>query len=287
MKIQKHSLLHRGFTIIELMVSMVITLIIIGMLIFVTRAAFDTLAQGSGNASNKIKAEQALDYLAQDLEGLVYRSGNDFEWLAAKGESVSGGVKGFYSNLAFFTSALDRYNGNVTSGDGDIACVNYGIEFNAVIGTSQSRMVLYRKLVDPDDTFTNLLGSTDLLGDISSVGGALNSPSNLMSDNIRELTVSFVTQYTDSAGNLQLENVSIIKTGATDVEFSFKGNGVPDPSDPDASPIPAKITAITINAQILSEDTNALLNITNNPPVERIEQGITRYSRTIYVPQVD
>jgi len=62
MKIYK-STLKKGFTMVELLVSMTITIIIIGLLVFVIRSAFDSLSQGQGNVSSYHKGKQALDQL--------------------------------------------------------------------------------------------------------------------------------------------------------------------------------------------------------------------------------
>ena len=296
--------LKKGFTLIELMVSMTVTIVIIGLLLYVTRAAFSTLSEGTDNISSYQKGTQALDQLANDLESLVYRTGNNYQWMAASADDDStSGVKGLYSNLAFLTVARDRYDGDTTTNAGDVACVQYGIKFINPIDASSDldrTLVLYRRVVDPDDTFDNILGQTDILSVIDTSYGAIDSSANVLCDSIRELSISLVIEYTPSGmTTTKIVRLPVLLTGVTTTDdhkldkFELNGNGINlinPPTNLTAEDIEGissgRISAIDINAQVLSADVIPFLGLTNAPK-EKIEKGIKRFSKTIFLPQLN
>lgn len=269
---------------VELLVSMTITIIIIGLLVFVTRSSFDSLSQGQGNVSNYHKGKLALDQMYRDLESMVYREGNDYEWLVAStasGDAITGGFTAFASNLAFFTVAQDRYDGDVTGNNGDVSCVHYGIRFVDPVGGGNGKMILYRNITNPDDTFTNLLGEVPQADLLQTLGNGVTPDSaSIVADNIRELTINFTVE--DSNGVIQRIPV-ISATGATGAaDFTLAGTGITLPVSANGG----RIISIEINAQVLSEESASLLNVAN-PPIEKIEKGITRFSKTIHIAQLN
>ncbi len=293
MNMHKKSSFQRGFTLIELLVSMTITIIIIGLLVFVTRSAFDTLSQGNGNVSSYQKANIALEQLATDLETLVVREGNNFEWLVAQrggGNAMANGYNAFATNLAFFTVAADRYDGDVTGNSGDVACVHYVIDFADHIGAGDQKLILYRNIEEPNDTFANLLGTADLM---TALGAHPMAAENIVTDSIRELTVSFTVEYSQINAATEVETthitkIPVISTNANNAsDFTIRGDGLIAPAAASAASIrDGRVISIDINAQVISEDTEGLLNL-GTVPVEKVEKGITRFSKTISIPQLN
>jgi len=292
---------------------MTITIIIIGLLVFVTRSAFDTLSQGNGNVSSYQKANIALEQLATDLESLVVREGNNFEWLVAErggGDAVANGYNAFATNLAFFTVAADRYDGDVVGNSGDVACVHYGLGFIDPVGTGDQKLILYRNIFKPGrqsdtdtetNTFDNLMGTgnqEDLLGTIEDLPqsrseNVLQAVDNIVTDSIRELTVSFTVEYSqiNAETGLVATNVAkipVISTNANNVsDFTIRGDGLIAPAAASAASIrDGRVISIDINAQVIAEDTEGLLNL-GTVPTEKVEKEITRFSKTISIPQLN
>jgi prepilin-type N-terminal cleavage/methylation domain-containing protein len=162
-----------GFTLIELLVAMAITTIIVTVLVSITALSLDTWNRSRSEIRAARQGKAMIDSMAQDLESLVLRKGNSFEWLNAQSKPSTEGPNGRPSPNAidffFFSAATDRYNGqigvaNVDMG-GDVSSIAYQLRYKDPIsnGTDDKfkTFVLYRKIVNPDRTFTSLLGQTN------------------------------------------------------------------------------------------------------------------------------
>jgi|GEM_PF-230414 len=175
MKTQRTSSAKRGFTLMELMVAMAITTIIVTVLVSVTSIALDTWNRSRAELRAARQGKSMVDSMARDFESLVTRRGNTNEWLSAIASPTADlpKVKSTTSSnaceLIFFTAATDRYNGQI--GDpafdkgGDVSCAAYVLEGKDPIAGGSGKFdtfVLNRLLVNPDDTFKQLLGEPDL-----------------------------------------------------------------------------------------------------------------------------
>ncbi len=298
----------KGFTLLELLVSMTVTLVIIGLLVFVTNSAFTTLTEGENTSKRYHDGVASLEQLATDLEAIVFKPGNNFEWLAADvdttdaSENAPNGMGSFSSRLAFFTVAKDRYDGDVLNNAGDVSCVEYGVRFGDpidVAGGTNPTFVLYRQLIDPDDAFQDLLNQADLISAVDANYSTLTNAENVLASNINQLNISFLVEYQNTTTNpstTEYARIPVFSSGdpADDRyrgdQFSLTGNTIT------ANSLPAGVNAadiadgviksIDINAQVLDPSVVPLLKLTN-PPIEKLQQGITRFSRTIYVPQLN
>jgi len=67
----QQKLLAPGFTLLELIVSMSVTLFIVGGLVAVTSSALDTFRNSTNNVRSYKQAKTAIDQLSQDLEAIV------------------------------------------------------------------------------------------------------------------------------------------------------------------------------------------------------------------------
>jgi prepilin-type N-terminal cleavage/methylation domain-containing protein len=219
MKTQRISSIKRGFTLMELMVAMAITTIIVSVLVSITSIALDTWNRSRAELRSSRQAKSMIDTMARDFESLVTRRGNTNEWLSAvasPNQSIGDQSKITSSNAAelyFFTAATDRYDGKIgtaTDLGGDVSCVGYRLEYRDPIdntGSSQFKtFVLNRLLVNPDETFTKLLGKTDStdtskgLDDVFTTQFAANltNSSNFVCENIYQFSVTFHVQVTDT-----------------------------------------------------------------------------------------
>jgi len=180
----------RGFTLVELIVAMAITIIIVGVLVSVTSIATDTWNRSRSELRASRQAKSMVDAMVRDFEALVIRSGNANEWLSAITEADLPGSAGMSSanasKLIFFTSAADRYNGQIGSTDdlgGDVSCVAYELDYKdplVVGGEDFETFVLNRLLVDPKETFEKLLGEEDLTTALDSSTVKIENPVNFV-----------------------------------------------------------------------------------------------------------
>lgn len=203
--------LRRGFTILELLVAMVITTLIVIVLVGITSVALDAWNRSRSELRASRQAKSMVDTMARDFEAMVARRSNSFEWLYAKTSTAVGPASQKSTNAAdliFFTGATDRYSGQInttTDKGGDVSCVSYKLAYqDLVVGTdttSFSTFAMYRLLVNPDETFTTLLGKTSLSTAFAPYVSKVNSVENFVCENVYQFTVRF--------------NVEAQKTGST------------------------------------------------------------------------
>jgi prepilin-type N-terminal cleavage/methylation domain-containing protein len=277
MKIQRTSSRKTGFTLMELMVAMAITTIIVTVLVSITSIALETWNRSRSELRASRQAKGMLDVMARDFEALVVRRGNSSEWLSAvydiSGTSTSGLPSSNASKLIFFTSATDRYDGNIGKPQdlgGDVSCVGYQLDYRDPIGKSGSSefatYVLSRLLVNPDETFRDLLGKPDLTAAFASRATSLSDPKNFVCENIFQFTITFHVQVTQTSAAtppvVTLVNVPIRlgKTNSSQTTNSFKinGNGIDTPFAGGGLVTAdelkgGKITAMEISATVVSD----------------------------------
>lgn len=152
----------RAFTLIEVMVATVIMVILVGLVIQITSQVLNVWTQSSGRLSAIAQARIAMDLLTQDLETAVFRN-NGYEWLRSENDTISTlGNSTDTVALRLFSPALDR-----PEGPGDICAIAYQLKYaNPVTGSEAAGspddrlFILYRLVVEPADTFNNLLGDS-------------------------------------------------------------------------------------------------------------------------------
>jgi type II secretory pathway pseudopilin PulG len=226
----------------ELMVAMAITVIIVTVLVSITSIALDTWNRSRSELRAARQAKAMVDSMTSDLEALVTRSGNDSEWLSAISDQTPPGDKLQSTNAAdliFFTAAMDRYNGDIgpnstTDKGGDVSCVAYRLDYKDPIeenGMIFRTFVLNRILVNPDETFKDLLGQSDLKTAFGSYSGKLDNIENFVCENVFQFTITFqmeVVQGTGSSAKVLTVPVTIGQTSSAQVTQSFKikGTGV-------------------------------------------------------------
>ena len=193
----------------ELMVAMAITTIIVTVLVFITSTAIDTWNRSRSELRAARQAKAMVDTMVRDFESLVTRRGNENEWLSVVEETP--GKSSNASKLVFFTAATDRYDGDIGSTSdkgGDVSCVGYVLEYKDPIGGGKAdnqTFVMNRYLVNPDETFTGLLGKTDktktLASAFSSYEKELTEVENFVCENVYQFTVSFRIEVSKNVGS--------------------------------------------------------------------------------------
>ncbi len=285
----------QGFTLIELMVAMAITTIIVTVLVSITSIALDTWNRSRSEVRAARQAKAMTDTMARDLEALVTRRGNNFQWLVADGSNAPTGGNLPSTNageLTFFTSATDRYEGQInTSSDkgGDVSCVSYRLEYKDPItgGTSGfPTFVLNRLLVNPDETFKDLLGQSDLKSAFRSYSSKLSEPENFVCENVYQFTTTFHVEVVRSG---RRETVPLTlgssNTGQMVRDFSIDGNGLGVSSDELKG---GRVSAVEISLTVLSDF--AVEQMRNrrfaNPTAQAdfLVQHSYQYSKVVEVP---
>ncbi|MEM9280559.1 MAG: prepilin-type N-terminal cleavage/methylation domain-containing protein [Verrucomicrobiota bacterium] len=300
----------RGFTLVEMITAMAITVIILIVLLSITGIAFDTWGSNRDRVRAARQAKIALDQMARDFESFQVRSGNGFEWLYARVDEEVGGAQvrgGNVAQLVFFTSATDRYNGqirieNVDRG-GDVSAVGYRLVYKDPIENNNgefSVFALYRNLVDPDASFEELLGREELLepggvsGPFEEYMNEVDGISNFLSENIYDITLGFLVEYKEVVeGRLvtKHERLSIIDTsgeGAVE-ELRVKGNGIfAEPSREDAELIQnGRLVSVDISITVL---TDTAMDIIQADQLSRaqfekfIKKNSFRHAKTVILP---
>ncbi len=234
----------------ELMVAMAITTIIVSVLVSITSIAIETWNRSRSELRAARQAKAMVETMGRDFEALVTRSGNDSEWLLAESVLTSSlGPDGLQSSnaadLIFFSAAMDRYNGDLAGRDGkmntsddpeggDVSCVAYRLAYKDPIGGDDSpfkTFVLNRILVDPDETFRDLLGSSDLERSFGSYSSKLDKPENFICENVFQFTVTFlieVAQGTGASTTMLTVPVTVGQrnSGLVTDSFSIRGSGI-------------------------------------------------------------
>ena len=237
MKTQRIPQSKRGFTLMELMVAMAITTIIVTVLVSITSIAMDTWNRSRAELRAARQAKSMVDTMARDFEALITRRGNDFEWLSAKSPTQTIGNKLESTNssdLIFFSGSTERYDGNIGGNadkGGDVSCIGYSLIYSDPFvknGNDFPTFVLKRILVNPDETFKDLLGQTDLVTPFGTYASKLDNIENFVCENVFQFTVTFMVEVSQGTGNtttIKTVPVTIGKNASGQVTDSFKIKG--------------------------------------------------------------
>lgn len=289
----------KGFTLIELMVAMGITTIIVTILLSVTSLSLDAWNRSRAEIRAARQAKSMVEMMARDFEAMVSRRGNNFEWLVAEaGSSVGGGgvQSGNSSDLIFFTAATDRYNGAIgTAGDlgGDVSTVGYGLRFKDPISGGAGggagnfpTFVLYRKLVNPDETFRNLLGQENLKTAFSSYASQIDDMPNFVCENIFQFTLTFHVEVATTTGTTTTTSLVPVTVGSGAASaVRLRGNGLEITGGP-ANISGGRIVAVEISLSVLSDSAMDTIRNRANTPPDFISRNSYQYSKRIEVPSL-
>lgn len=284
MKTQRISPKKQGFTLVELLVAMFITTIIVSVLVGVTSIALDTWNRSRSELRAARQAKGLIDTMARDFESLVTRKGNTNEWLSVTADDNLGAIGDRLKStnaakVIFFTAATDRYDGNIgtnTDNGGDVSCVGYKLEYRNPVdgggvggGGDYKTFVLNRLLVNPDDTFQDLLGETetdpqkaiatldDVFGD--TYEDKISDEQNFVCENVYQFSLTFFVQTSELVNGItEITNHRVTVGGENNTNDSFRilGTGIETnpPQGMTAAQFAAgRVTAVQISATVLSD----------------------------------
>lgn len=308
-KFQKAS----GFTLPELLVAMTITMVLVTLTIVITASALDAWKGARAEIRAAGQAKIMLNALGKDLESMVSRFGSsETEWLVARTETADIGPQGQASpnaaRLTFFTAAADRYDGNagsqerITGGEnqnadrgGDVCAVSYRLDFvEPIFGDPSERFatfVLYRNLLNPDDTYNGVAGAPNLESAFET-RGAINQLADLICENVFEFTVTFVVDYLDPSGQRRTLSVPVMSTASgSEVvrNFSILGTGLAPNGNIKSPYSNGRVKSVELAITVLSDEGISVLK--KNPfknDLQRakfIEENSYRYTKAVSIPQ--
>lgn len=304
-----------GFTLVELLVSMVITTIIVTVLVTVTVTSLDIWNRNRAEVRASLQGKSMIDAMAADFESMVVRRGNNFQWLYSEFAPPNEGPNDNQSpsalDLIFFSAATDRYNGQAgedgldDNGEpvdkgGDISGVGYKLIYKDPIGDDTEdkfkTFVLYRKLVNPDDTFQNLLGKANLKTAFTpySSGGpeSIEEKKNFICENVYQFTVKFHVdvEIPDPSNNALTITQPTSVTLNSNQQFIVTGNGLTSPATSNATVAQlstGKLTAVEVSLTVLTDGAIKQMRgrtFTDTQLSDFIAENSYQYSKLIPVP---
>lgn len=259
----------KGFTLIELLTAVTITTVIIGVLIGATRMSMDAWKESRDKARASRLAKESIEVMARDLEGIVIRSGNDYEWLYAKMDSSEASGPSDNAKLknplefAFLTAATDRYDGKIGEVEdkgGDISTVLYRLVYKDQldpIGQTFPVYSLYRQLINPDETFDTYLAQETIQGITNSE--TVTDVNNFIAENVYNLTVTLIFEY-EKNGVLSQKRVPIMSSGSDFSEVSIKGDGVSTPGASSTLPDDARLSGAELGILVVTDSGMKTMN---------------------------
>ncbi len=308
----------RGFTLIELLVAMAITTVIVTVLVSVTAMALETWNRSRAEIRAARQAKSMIDTMARDFESFLSRKGNAFEWLTAKSAPPSEGPKGNLSpnaiDLIFFSAATDRYDGKIGLDEngvprpedkgGDVSTVGYKLTYKDPIAgddeDAYKTFVLYRKIVNPDVTFANILGQTSIKAPFEAAvntgdtGADVDKEVNFICENVYQFTVTFHVSTTTTTG-LKSVTVPVGKGTNSTEEFRITGSGIQTTFSPSGTGAPTnaqlkagRLTAAEISITVLSDFGMQQMrrrgDLTGTKLAEFIAKHSYQYSKVVQLP---
>jgi len=213
-----------AFTLIEIMVAAVITIIMIGLVIQITSGVLNVWNRSVGKLSANAEARIAMELLTSDLEtALLVNNGQ--QWLRVESETDVGSPDpvGQTVALKLFAPAQDR-----PDQPGNICAIAYRLAYDqAYTNASTDTFVLYRDLEGPVQTFETLLGPATDEPQLELTSGfwARNStvnPSNFLAGNIVDFKV-YIYGTDDSTGDEIVLNASGSVDGFARNDEDFDG----------------------------------------------------------------
>lgn len=267
-----------GFSLTELLVAMMITVVLILVMVSLTSTGLNVWKRNRELVSSTNLARVAVQTLNNDLEQLQLRSSNPSEWLVAEREKATddlwlGPAQAGVSNAArllFYSCANDRNNGKPAEAAGDITGVGYRLVYRDHIlntGPDDKRgypvFALYRQVIDPQPTYDNLLGKTNLADAYKQFEDRELDTGNFLVSNIVELTIGFELQSTNSGADEQTAattNVDILPLvasgGGVSVgceKFSVFGDRL-QAQGGDMDVTNAKLKSVIISLSVVSDE---------------------------------
>lgn len=249
----------RGFTLLELLVAISITVLLMVLLMSMVSTASDAWRLGRARLATNSQGAAAMQAFCRDLQSVILRSspmksvdadGEPPLWMEVveTGDQGDGGVTAPTVAVRFFSPVLDRETlfdpDPATKLAGDVCAVSYQVAYQDPLAAANGQMDmfgLYREVRDPRDTFDNFLGKS------AAFDGFADTPeaNNFLAGDVLDFAVSFVFEKPDGSRVLMAPNTEFRLTSAG-VETGFDG------LDGDEG-LGARLVMAQVNVTILDE----------------------------------
>lgn len=295
-----HSQSRPGFTLVELLVALGITAVIVSMLVTISATALTGYSASRNQVKAAREAKSAFDQLSRDLESLVFRSGGDFDWMWVSSDDQPPGPANNQSPSAsravFFTAATDRYNGALnTASDrgGDVSTVGYRLLYRDPVTDTESNdfatFILYRQLINPDETFNSLLAQPDLETAYQAFASDESDSQNFVCENIYEFSLSFTVEYALNGETLR-EKILVVNSGGGEIvsDFRLRGDGIVSDQDSSTPYADGRVVSADLSLTVINDTALEILrnsNLQEGNKNELIEKNAFHFSKTISLPQ--
>lgn len=322
------SRIRRAFTLVELVVAMAITAVLVFIIMQLTNQSIDLWKMLREDTSSAATSRMALQTISRDFESFQMRSADDnnFQWLYSAVDTPMRGIpRGLdipqSARCVFFICAPDRnpsvsstptsmrssYRDMLAGSDkyqGDVSVVGYRLKFRDHIlnlaarnGDSASFPLfsLYRQVVNPRDTFENVLGSEDLQSAYKQYESGEDK--NFLCENIIEMSIIFNLEYLDEAASND-ETGPVYKAISIPILSSNASRGVKSFRLTSNSALMsgetlnrARVISAEISLTVLTEEGVALVEQVRQgqrraPKLEEFFSRYTRsFSRSVALPQ--
>ena len=228
-----------GFTLVELMVAVAITVILLGIVFNVATVSVDTLNSAKNRVEMNKRAEIVLDQVEMDIASIILRS-DDYEWFYAgptlqpanNSTLIDGDFK--FPNtvgMVFYTAAIDKYDGFSGTGTkdvqgddmdrgGDVCMVNYMHEYtnplasldNTKGGDAEKQLQLMRFIKFPDESYRSIASDKNASAqDVwkQKYGLPPYGIDASLSGGVYGVSAVFELKYNDKDGNVRYHTVAI------------------------------------------------------------------------------
>jgi len=184
----------RGFSLFELLLSMTITIVLVGLMSLAISSVGTTFNRSTGHLEATSEARTALSLLRSDLESAVFRA-SEGEWLKATPEVVQRDAAWTATRaywLTFFAPSEDR-----DAGDGDLCALSYRLVWQDPIASPTATatvptFALYRAIAPARESWEDALGKPDVQTDFWSVrsGGDGRGTAELLALHVVDLSLA-------------------------------------------------------------------------------------------------
>ena len=189
-----------GFTIVELLVAMAVSALLMVSLLSIVSKSMDVSKRANTGMLSKSSAQAALDLMVTDLDSMVVNrnAGEVFRFtnVAVTNIPLSSPLTLTNAVIYFLTTSMeDSYSTNNTGNAGVPRLVQYVIQYTTNYASQSSNsFILYRNVVDPTNTFSSVISSTNAL-DASWGTNTANSSNYPLVPNVVGMNVAMYTNY--------------------------------------------------------------------------------------------
>lgn len=214
-----------AFTLVELLVASVISMILVGLLLIATQSVSTNYTRTQAEITRRGDAAFALDQIVQDIEGYVIPNFAQGEGLRATPETVGAATNALWLTLLSTATDTDTSDPSGTNNfTGATRALSYRLAYqNSIDGTSsEPAYAIYRSIASAKHTFANITATTTNLqtqywsaipGSPTPTPAAATAIGSFLAENVVALSVRFLKE--DGSWTSPGDTVRIGRDGVT------------------------------------------------------------------------